>query len=218
MDDGIAWLTVLETAMVIGCLAVSSWLRPWRMLHGPLLTPTLAALVVLPGFWLLPQHLPPGLSVQLSGASLLVLMLGWPLAVPVLTLVALIVWSLGHADASAVLSQLVWVGLVPATLALGIGAAMRRWLPAQVFIYTLGRGFFGTALAMFLSGVLYEVIYRLFGDVPLHDALVARWLMAWGDAFLTGLLTAVFVAFVPQWLATWSDARYLQPPGPPSGR
>jgi len=41
---------------------------------------------------------------------------------------------------------------------------------------------------------------------------VARWLMAWGDAFITGMLVAVFVAFAPQWLATWSDARYLHPP------
>jgi uncharacterized membrane protein len=36
--------------------------------------------------------------------------------------------------------------------------------------------------------------------------------MAWGDAFLTGMFGAIFVAFVPQWLATWSDTRYLQPP------
>ena len=43
-------------------------------------------------------------------------------------------------------------------------------------------------------------------------AIVGRWLMAWGDAFLTGMFSAIFVAFVPQWLATWSDARYLQPP------
>ena len=40
--------------------------------------------------------------------------------------------------------------------------------------------------------------------------VVAQWLMAWGDAFLTGMLTAIFVAFKPEWLLTWSDRRYLQ--------
>ena len=40
-------------------------------------------------------------------------------------------------------------------------------------------------------------------------SLVARWLMAWGDAFTTGMLAAIFVAFRPQWLATWSDRLYL---------
>ena len=33
--------------------------------------------------------------------------------------------------------------------------------------------------------------------------------MAWGEAFATGMLVAIFVAFKPEWLATWSDARYL---------
>ena len=32
-----------------------------------------------------------------------------------------------------------------------------------------------------------------------------------GDAFLTGMFSAIFVAFAPQWLATWSDQRYLPP-------
>jgi uncharacterized membrane protein len=40
--------------------------------------------------------------------------------------------------------------------------------------------------------------------------LVARWLVAWGDAFLTGLFTAIMVAFKPEWLATWSDKLYLK--------
>ena len=38
------------------------------------------------------------------------------------------------------------------------------------------------------------------------------WLIAWGEAFLTGALTAIFVAFRPQWLLTYSDERYLPPP------
>ena len=45
-----------------------------------LLPPAAAA----PLLWLLPQFLPNGLPIQFSGACLLVLALGWPLAVPVL--------------------------------------------------------------------------------------------------------------------------------------
>jgi uncharacterized membrane protein len=202
----------IEILIIVLALAAALAVRPWRLLSGPLFTPTLAALALLPWFWLLPQKLPQGMSVQLSGASLLVLMLGWPLAVPVLVAVAALVWLLGQQPFAAAVSQCVWVGLVPATLALLIGWALRRWLPAQVFIYTLGRGFFGTAVALFASGVLYEWIHHLMGGVTLHEALVARWLMAWGDAFITGMFTAVFVAFAPQWLATWSDERYLRPP------
>ena len=206
--------TALNLSMAVLCVAVALWLRPWRMLRGPLFTPALASLVLLPWLWLLPQKMPQGLQVQLSGACLLVLMLGWPLAVLVLAGIAAVVWVVGQAEPEAVLQQWVWTGLVPATLALGIGAVMRRWLPPNLFVYTLGRAFLGTAAAVFLSGLLLEGLQWLAGEPARDLSLVARWLMAWGDAFLTGMFGAIFVAFVPQWLATWSDQRYLQPPKP----
>ena len=205
-------LFAIELVLSLTALVVALWLRPWRMLSGALLTPTLAALVLLPGLWLLPQTLPQGLQIQLSGACLLVLMLGWPLAVLVLAGVAMAVWALGQVQLAEGVSQWLWVGLVPATVAMGIGAVLRRWLPANLFIYTLGRAFMGTAVAVFLSGVLMELLHRLADAPTIEQALVGRWLMAWGDAFLTGMFAAIFVAFAPQWLATWSDARYLKPP------
>lgn len=200
----------LNLILALTALGVAAWLRPWRMLRGPLLTPALAAVVLLPWVWLLPQKMPQGLQVQLSGACLLVLMLGWPLAVLVLSVVSLLVWLVGQAGVGPVLQQGVWIGLVPATLALGVGAAVRRWLPANIFIYTLGRAFMGTALSMFVAGLQLEGLSSLSGQPPREQALVARWLMAWGDAFLTGMFAAIFVAFAPQWLATWSDRRYLK--------
>ncbi len=205
-------LTLIEWGVAGLALVVTLGLRPWRMLRGALLTPALAAVALVPWLWLLPQKMPQGLQIQLSGASLLVLMLGWPLAVLVLALIGLVVWAVGQAGAEQVLSQWVWVGLVPATLALGLGAVLRRWLPPNPFVYTLGRGFLGTAAAVFLSGALMVWLHRLVGVPEMEHALVGRWLMAWGDAFLTGMFSAIFVAFAPQWLATWSDQRYLQPP------
>lgn len=207
-------LVWLEATLALLALAVALSLRPWRMLQGGALTPWMATIVFLPLLWLLPQRMPPGLAVQFSGACLLVLMVGWPLAVLALCVVALLVWALGSLSAVAVLSQLVWVGLVPATLALLLGAALRRWLPPNPFVYVLGRGFLGTAACVFVAGAVQELLYRLVGQVGLEQALVAHWLMAWGDAFLTGMGAAIFVAFAPQWLATWSDTRYLRPPEP----
>lgn len=205
-------LSIIELVMVLAALGVSAALRPWRMLRGPLGAPWVASWVLLSLLWVLPQHLPAGISIQLSGACLLVLMFGWPLAVIQLLLIALTVRLLGHLDAAAVLSQLVWIGLVPATLALLLGEVLRRTLPAHPFIYVLGRAFIGTALCLFLAGVAFEYSHHLLGSVAMEQALVARWLMAWGDAFITGMLVSIFVAFVPEWLATWSDRRYLGPP------
>jgi uncharacterized membrane protein len=39
-------------------------------------------------------------------------------------------------------------------------------------------------------------------------------LLASGEAFLTGGLTAIFVAYRPQWMLSFQDARYLSRPAP----
>ena len=215
----------LEACLIAVALAISLWLRPWRMLSrqalgkdgpsepSPLVTPLLATLVVLPWLWALPTLHRMPLQLQWSGACLVVLMLGWPLAIPALVAVggiaAVLSPSLDLADA---VGTIAWQGVVPATLALALGAVIRRLIGTQPFVYVLGRAFLGTAVCLFLANVLGQWSGHSLPGVEGDLSLVARWLMAWGDAFVTGMLTAIFVAFKPEWLATWSDRLYLRKP------
>ncbi len=215
----------LEVCLIAAALAMSLWLRPWRMLSlqaleqdgasapTPLVTPLLATLVVLPWLWALPTLHRMPLQLQWSGACLVVLMLGWPLAIPALVAVggiaAVLSPSLDWADA---VGTIAWQGVVPATLALALGAVIRRLIGTQPFVYVLGRAFLGTAVCLFLANVLGQWSGHSLPGVEGDLSLVARWLMAWGDAFVTGMLTAIFVAFKPEWLATWSDRLYLRKP------
>ena len=177
------------------------------------MTPLLATLVVLPWLWALPTLHRMPLQLQWSGACLVVLMLGWPLAIPALVAVggiaAVLSPSLDWADA---VGTIAWQGVVPATLALALGAVIRRLIGTQPFVYVLGRAFLGTAVCLFLANVLGQWSGHSLPGVEGDLSLVARWLMAWGDAFVTGMLTAIFVAFKPEWLATWSDRLYLRKP------
>lgn len=215
----------LEVCLIAVALAMSLCLRPWRMLSrqalekdgpsepSPLVTPLLATLVVLPWLWALPTLHRMPLQLQWSGACLVVLMLGWPLAIPALVAVggiaAVLSPSLDWADA---VGTIAWQGVVPATLALALGAIIRRLIGTQPFVYVLGRAFLGTAVCLFLANVLGQWSGHSLPGVEGDLSLVARWLMAWGDAFVTGMLTAIFVAFKPEWLATWSDRLYLRKP------
>ena len=215
----------LEVCLIAVALTMSLWPRPWRMLSrealekdgpsepSPLVTPLLATLVVLPWLWALPTLHRMPLQLQWSGACLVVLMLGWPLAIPALVAVggiaAVLSPSLDWADA---VGTIAWQGVVPATLALALGAVIRRLIGTQPFVYVLGRAFLGTAVCLFLANVLGQWSGHSLPGVEGDLSLVARWLMAWGDAFVTGMLTAIFVAFKPEWLATWSDRLYLRKP------
>ncbi|MEO8654154.1 MAG: hypothetical protein ABI409_08520 [Ramlibacter sp.] len=202
---------VLELVLVVSTLALSLALRPWRLLAGGrLLTPLLATLVLLPWLWALPALQAAPLQLQWSGACLVLLMLGWPLAIPVLCLTALLAAWIAPVGASQALGMAAWLGVVPATLALGLGAVLRQLLGTHPFIYVLGRAFLGSALCLFAAGLLRQWTGHALPGVASELTMVARWLMAWGDAVVTGMLTAIFVAYRPQWLATWSDALYLR--------
>jgi len=209
--------------------------QPWQVLrHKPLQNPWLAAMVILPWAWWSKAWLPAGLALHLSGACLLVLMFGWPLAIVSLMAIGLgaavidlasvaqdhaldlqQAGSAMSAQLSEIVSQIVWTGVLPATLALAWGLAMRRFLPHHLFVYILGRGFIGTALAVSLSGGLARLAGRLPPGQDPQDWLLGQWLLGWGEAISTGMLTAIFVAFKPEWLLTYSHERYLPPSRPP---
>jgi uncharacterized membrane protein len=216
----------LEAALLFLALAVALAARPWRMLAhqkplahesqgapSALWTPLLATLVFLPWLWALPTLHAMPLQLQWSGACLVVLMVGWPLAVPALTAVGAAAWMISPAMTWAdTLGATVWLGVVPATLALALGALVRRYTGTKPFVYVLGRAFLGTVVCVFTAGVLSQWSGHLLPGVGDELSLVARWLMAWGDGFVTGMLAAIFVAFKPEWLATWSDRLYLPRP------
>jgi uncharacterized membrane protein len=206
---------LLDATLAVAATAIALWLRPWRAVEisGPP-WPWLAAWAFMPLWWGLDRYAAVPLAQPMSGAALLMLMAGWPLAVlsfwPVMALTVLA----GGIDAADGLHRMVWLGLAPATLMLGIGAVLRRWLPHHLFIYILGRGFFGTFIACALAGGAALALRVDLSAPAASDLLIARVLTAFGEAFLTGMLTAIFVALRPQWLATYADRLYLpRPPG-----
>lgn len=208
VHGGVLWL---DLALALPALAAALAVRPWRALPAvaPAPWPWLAWCAVLPLPWSADRLGANPLVPMLSGACLLMLMAGWPLAVLALVPVALLAALLADLAPAAALHRYVWLGLVPATLALVLGAAIRRWLPRHLFVYILGRGFFATALATALAGFVALALQALPEGTNRADLLLARGLMASGDAFIAGMIVAIFVALRPGWLATYADRLYL---------
>lgn len=206
-------MSALESALIAAAMLVALPFRPWSALRAPALRSAwVTAVVLLPVLWGAQAMLPGGFPARLSGACLLVLMFGWPLAVLTLVPVAAMGAWLGGAGVAQAAQLAAWSGVVPATLALGIGLASRRWLPKHLFVYILARGFLATALAVGAAGLLRAWLAPPAAVADGALLVVAHWMIAWGEAFMTGALTAIFVAFRPQWLLTYSDERYLPPP------
>lgn len=207
---------MLDPLLAVLAVTLALWLRPWRVV-GPLGPPWpwLAWCAAMPLVWGVDHYVGSVVVQPLSGATLLLMMAGWPLAVLGMVPVAVVTAVMAQLDGLEALHRFVWLGVVPATFALGLGALLRRWLPHHLFIYILGRGFIGTALSAASAGWLSALLHGGPPGVDEDLLMVARWLAAWGDAFLAGMLVSIFVAFRPQWLATYSDRLYLPPSSPP---
>lgn len=211
---------VWQMALIGLALVIALSVRPWQQLQGEghdLLHPLFGSLLFLACAWGLPTWWKVPLHLQWSGAGLVLLMLGWPLATLVFAVVGagLALFSPMPLDEAA--TTTFWLGVVPATLAMGLGYLIRRYTPHHPLVYTLGRCFFGTVLSLFIASNLADWVGVQGHGIGSSDiSRIARWLLAWGDGVVTGMLCAVFVAFKPQWLATWSDRLYLQPPNPKS--
>jgi uncharacterized membrane protein len=213
-------MTAWPALLALSAALLATAFKPWQTLRrGALRHPWLAVLVLLPWLWSTAARLPGGLPVQWSMAALTVLMLGWPLAcwswMPVALAAAWLARPALASEPAAWLQQAgelaFWNGVLPGTLALAIGLATRRWLPAHPMVYILGRGFAGTLATMATTGALWVATQPLPAGTDAGSLMLGRWLVAWGDAVATGMLTAVFVAYRPDWLLTWSDRRYLPP-------
>jgi uncharacterized membrane protein len=201
-----------DLLLAVMALVVALALKPWRAVpaEGPP-WPWLAWWAVLPALWGADRYADIALVQPLSGACLLVMMAGWPLAMLGLAATAAITGWLADLGAAEALHRMVWLGQLPGTLAMLLGAAVRRWLPHHLFVYILGRGFFVTLAAGTLAGAGALAVHGGVAGLADGDLMLGRWLAAWGDAFITGMFVSIFVAFRPHWLATYADRIYLQP-------
>ncbi|WP_165088517.1 energy-coupling factor ABC transporter permease [Neisseria yangbaofengii] len=88
-------------------------------------------------------------------------------------------------------------------------------LPANLFIFIFVNGFIGSAASILFTGLVLVAVLdwaaAFPSDVLWSTALPVFILIAWAEAFLSGITTAIFVALRPQWINTFDDNRYLKP-------
>lgn len=196
------------TIAVVAVVAALS-VRPLRCLdlEGPPWT-WIAVAALMPTSWCLDALVGSPLVPMLSLAPLLVLLAGWPLAVLAMTGLCAAMSLQGALGTFELLHRWVWVGLVPATFMLALGAASRRWLPRHLMVYIFARGFFGTFVALLCAGWVAATLQPGL-SAGWTDHAIAMLMSAFSEASITGMLVAALVAYRPGQLATYSDGLYL---------
>ncbi|WP_416189012.1 energy-coupling factor ABC transporter permease [Neisseria sp. CCUG17229] len=154
-----------------------------------------------------------GMSYHLLGINLVALMIGAPAAFWLGTLLLFPYVSLFGGDWQVYPINALALLLPP----LAINILFRRLvnvLPANLFIFIFVNGFIGSAASLLFTGLVLVTILDWAAAFPSEvlwsTALPVFILIAWAEAFLSGITTAIFVALRPQWLNTFDDNRYLK--------
>ncbi|MEJ8839552.1 hypothetical protein [Ramlibacter sp. AN1133] len=207
----------IEAILLALAWAAVLLVRPWRLLRPyegrvPLATPFLASITILPWLWSWPGLAALPFPLHWSGAPLVVLMIGWPLAIPVVTVAGAATMLTNGATLPHALELTVWSGVLPATLVLLLGHAVRKALGPNPVAYMLGRAFAVPMLALAVCTLVGASLGNALTGATGELQRVAIALLAMGESSWTCAVASLLVAYRPQWLATWSDPLYLRRP------
>lgn len=180
----------------------------------------LACLVMITLFWTIHAKMghgqQEGMIFHLLGATLLTLMLGFPWALAFFTFMATCFAAIfqGSNEVAAAGLTVMVTGL-PAMIITDISLKLaKRFLPHDLFVFIFVNGFFTAALGMITAGfclVLFLAQAKVFDSHTLWSVTFPIFiLLMWSEAFITGLLTSIMVAFAPQLLTEFTDEMYIQ--------
>lgn len=218
MEWATEWLpSPWRWSLGLAALVVLAWAvrrAPWsRLADSHQLHVFLGACVTVLVLWNMRAGVLPGLEFHILGVTALTLMFG-----PALTLIAVALVLVG----TALNGSLAWgalgagfwtLGVVPVVTTAALLRLAQCVLPANYFVYVFVNAFFAAGLgsvfanlslaAIMLAGGVYDTAqlgYLFLPYIPM---------MFFGEAFLNGILLAIFVAYRPAWVASFSDAFYL---------
>lgn len=170
--------------------------------------------VFLVALWLMKAGVRAGLNLHILGATLFTLMFGRRLALLGMTLVLAGMTANGHGGWQSFALNFLFMVAWPTLMAQRILNASERYLDPHLFVYIFINGFFGSALTVFSTGVLINVVLSVLDVYPadylLSEYLPFFFLLAWSEAFLSGLLLTVMVVYRPHWVGSFDDRRYLR--------
>lgn len=187
---------------------------PWRRLKdSEQLNVWLGMIVLLILVWSLKAGVKPGLALHLLGATVFTLSFGPQLAFIGLSVVMAGVTLNGTVG--------IFAYGINALLVAGLGVVLSQFiyrlisglLPRHFFVYIFANGFFGAALTTVGLGFLLTLFFAVTGvydwDYLLSEYFPYFFLLAFAEAWLSGMVMTLFVVYRPNWVVTFDDSRYL---------
>ena len=158
-----------------------------------------------------------GLNLHLLGTTLMTMMFGWAFAILAMSVVIISFTIITAPAGSDSLFMIPWNALLTCVLPVFVSYRLFRFadrrLPNNFFIYIFICTFLGAALAMASTILATSGIHYLSGAFSIeylsYNYFPYGLLLMFPEAFITGMLMSIFVAYRPHWVSSFDDNRYL---------
>lgn len=188
---------------------------PWQTLlkNQDMFNALIGLIFCTAAFWQISAGIRPGFNFHLIGATLFLLMFGWPIALIALTLIMTGSWLYSGQE----IATLGINGLLMLAVPMLFGEALlrfcQRYLPKNLFLFVLLNGFACAALASMLmmastTLVLLALTHYTWPEIQYHYLIPAP-ILIFAEAFATGAVITAFTVSRPEAVMNFSVADYL---------
>ncbi|CAG9227158.1 energy-coupling factor ABC transporter permease [Burkholderia gladioli] len=207
------WVAVGGWIAAAAALALASWKRPFSRLKDPTLQHVWCALIAtITVLWASNAWLDDGLVMHLLGATLIATLFDWTLALIAMGAVTGIAAVVFDASWQGVgLTYLVY-GALPVAISTLFQRTAVAWLPHNLPTFIVGQGFVAPAVTIGIVAAAAAGVQIGIADgsalvIPAGYGLNTL-LLALGEAWFTGMATALIAIYRPAWVTTFDVRRY----------
>jgi uncharacterized membrane protein len=207
------WVAVGGWIATAGLLALALWKNPFKRLQDATLQHVwLALIVAMSVLWASNAWLDDGTVMHLLGATLVVTLFDWALALIAMAAVTGIAAVIFDAPWQGIALTFLIFGALPIAVSALLQRAIVRWLPRNLFVFICGQGFVSPAIAVTVAALAAVASHvALAGGsmtvVPV-GYVFSIFLLASGEAWFTGMSTALIAVYRPAWVTTYDVRRY----------
>ena len=211
LSDTLTWAGIIAAAIALPLLIrVSEWRALTVPLRQHLLFASLLFLVVL---WMISVRTLEGMWLHFLGVTAVTMLIGLRFTLLIGALACMI-----HAlliDQPLAAAPVAWLVSVvcPAGLSRLLVYWLRRRPQSNLFIYLLGAGFGGGALAALGTALASLLVLWFAGHVDMVDAALENWplisLILFPEGFINGMVLSVIVVLNPEAVKTFDSDKYM---------
>ena len=207
------WVAVGGWIAAVALLALALWKNPFRRLQEPVLQHVwLAIIVAVSVLWATNAWLEDGTVIHLLGATLVVTLFDWGLALIAMAIVTGLAALVFDAPWQGIALTFLVFGAVPVGVSTLLQRASIAWLPRNLFMFIFGQGFVSPAIAVTVASAvaLATHIALAGGSMSVIPAgyVFSVFLLASGESWFTGMSTALIAVYRPAWVTTYDVRRY----------